>query len=100
MASLIPVLVASKMGVSQQIIAIVALVLLAVGLVAFLTFVLPIGPAFPVLDLVGFNEEGTNEASQLATLVFFFAWLPAMIGILAFILLIRSKLQSPDLGRD
>ena len=66
--------------------------------VSKLTFVLPMGLAFPVLDLVGFNEEGTNKASQLATLVFFFAWLPAMIRILAFVLLTRMKLQQSDLA--
>ena len=66
--------------------------------VSKLTFVLPMGLAFPVLDLVGFNEEGANEASQLATLVFFFAWLPAMIRILAFVLLTRMKLQQSDLA--
>lgn len=67
--------------------------------VSKLTFVLPMGLAFPVLGLVGFNEEGTNGTSQLATLVLFFAWLPAMIRILAFILLTRLKLQGPDLSR-
>ena len=66
--------------------------------VSKLTFVLPMGLAFPVLDLVGFNEEGTNEASQLATLVFFFAWLPAMIRILAFVLLTRMKLQQSGMN--
>ncbi len=52
--------------------------------VSKLTFVVPMGLAFPVLDLIGFEEKGQNGASQIFTLVFFFAILPIILRIIAF----------------
>uniref|UniRef100_UPI00351351D4 MFS transporter n=1 Tax=Cognatishimia sp. TaxID=2211648 RepID=UPI00351351D4 len=61
--------------------------------VSKLTFVLPMGLAFPVLDLVDFNEGGANGTVQVTALVVFFAWLPAALRGLAFLLLTKMKLQ-------
>lgn len=52
--------------------------------VSKLTFVVPMGLAFPVLDLIGFEEKGQNGASQIFILVFFFAILPIILRIIAF----------------
>lgn len=52
--------------------------------VSKLTFVVPMGLAFPVLDLIGFEEKGQNGSSQIFTLVFFFAILPIILRIIAF----------------
>lgn len=58
--------------------------------VSKLTFVVPMGLAFPVLDLVGFNERGSNGADQLFTLTIFFAGLPILLRLIAFVVLQRS----------
>ncbi len=51
--------------------------------VSKLAFVVPMGLAFPVLDLIGFNDGGTNTQIQLMTLVGFYALLPIILRLMA-----------------
>ncbi len=54
-----------------------------------LTFVFPMGLAFPVLELVGLDKAGSNSSMALLTVVLFFAALPILLRLLA--LLVLSK---------
>ncbi len=51
--------------------------------VSKLAFVVPMGLAFPVLDLVGFQEQGQNGCTEMLTLVFFFSGLPILLRLAA-----------------
>ena len=56
--------------------------------VSKLTFIAPMGLAFPILDAVGFNSNSSNTANTLSVLIFFYAVLPfflrgiALMGVL------------------
>ena len=52
--------------------------------VSKLAFVVPMGLAFPMLDLVQFNEQGNNGTPQVMTLVFFYALLPILLRLIAY----------------
>lgn len=58
-----------------------------------ITFVIPVGIAFPLLDLAGFSSTGSNGPFQRHVLVFFFALLPAILRLGA--LFVCSKLRLP-----
>ena len=63
--------------------------------VSKLTFVVPMGLAFPVLDLVGFDKAGANDAAALGWLGFFFAGLPLVLRLAAFVVIQRLPEASP-----
>lgn len=64
--------------------------------VSKLAFVVPMGLAFPVLDLVDFAETGTNSTTQTSVLVFFYAGLPIILRLVALYILRRPWLtKSP-----
>lgn len=68
--------------------------------VSKLAFVVPMGLAFPVLDLVGFNEAGQNTPSQLMTLTLLYALLPIAIRLVAFALVRRLPLATDSAGHE
>ena len=49
--------------------------------VSKLTFVIPMGVAFPVLDMVGFDQASGNSAFELSVFVAFFAIVPAIFRL-------------------
>ncbi|NIZ11893.1 MFS transporter [Phaeobacter sp. HF9A] len=57
--------------------------------VSKLTFVVPMGLAFPVLGLVGFDKAGPNDAYALGWLALFYAGLPLGLRLLAFMMILR-----------
>lgn len=48
-----------------------------------MTFVVPMGLAFPALDLIGFDKTGNNSPGQLGILVLFFAGVPIVLRLSA-----------------
>ncbi|WP_262694873.1 MFS transporter [Kordiimonas aquimaris] len=58
--------------------------------VSKLAFIVPMGLAFPVLDLVDFNETGSNSETQLFTLTFFYALMPIIFRFIALVVLRRA----------
>lgn len=60
--------------------------------VSKLTFVAPMGLAFPVLEFSGFTAGTDNSPKSLLVLVFFFAVLPILIKICA----LSVVLKMPD----
>lgn len=60
-----------------------------------MTFVLPMGLAFPLLDLVGFDEVGANGSEALRMLVFFYALLPALLRVGLAFYLARIRFDRP-----
>lgn len=61
--------------------------------VSKLTFVIPMGLAFPILGWMGFEENSTNGDVQLNTLIFFFAILPILIRLVGFGVLTKVSLK-------
>ncbi len=61
-----------------------------------LTFVVPMGLAFPALDLVGFDKTGSNGSEQLTTLVVFFAGLPILLRLIALSVLKAAPAANDD----
>ena len=59
-----------------------------------ITFVIPVGVAFPLLDLAGFHSTGSNGSFQLQVFVFFFALLPAILRAGAFLACCRLRLPA------
>lgn len=71
-----------------------AMLLALKNAVSKLTFVFPMGLAFPVLELAGLDKVGSNSPIALLTVVFFFAALPILLRLLALLVLsktVRSK---------
>ena len=66
--------------------------------VSKLTFVVPMGLAFPVLDLIGFEEKGQNSSPQIFTLIFFFAILPIILRVIAFFVVKFSPVANAELA--
>lgn len=64
--------------------------------VSKLTFVIPMGIAFPVLGWIGFDENSTNNGTQLNTLVFFFAILPIAIRLIGFTALRKTSAEQDE----
>lgn len=65
--------------------------------VSKLGFIAPMGLAFPVLDLIGFQEAGENGHTQLLSLTFFYAILPIGLRIIAvFMLNTHGQNQNKD----
>lgn len=60
-----------------------------------MTFVLPMGLAFPVLDLVGFDEAGANGPEALRMLIVFYALLPALLRVGLAFYLARNHVDRP-----
>ncbi len=65
--------------------------------VSKMTFVVPMGMAFPVLELVGFDKTGANSQGHLTVLVFFFAVLPILLRVLGGVLLLNIQRRGPSL---
>ncbi len=65
--------------------------------VSKLAFVVPMGLAFPMLDVVQFNEQGDNGNTQIMTLIFFYALLPIGLRLLVFWRLGRATTLSPGI---
>lgn len=63
-----------------------------------LTFIIPMGLAFPVLDLVDFNKTGENGDLQRMTLLFFFTGLPVLLRIGAFLAYRKAPLPAIAAG--
>lgn len=59
-----------------------------------ITFVIPAGIAFPLLDLAGFSSTGSNGPFQRHVLVFFFALLPAILRLGALFVCLRLRLPA------
>lgn len=59
--------------------------------VSKMTFVVPMGLAFPTLGLVGFDKTGVNSADALGVLVGFFAGLPIVLRLIGAALLAVSQ---------
>lgn len=51
-----------------------------------LTFIAPMGLAFPMLERAGFVSGETNSADAVATLIFFYAGLPILLRIFALVI--------------
>lgn len=68
--------------------------------VSKLTFVVPMGLAFPVLDLMEFEEKGQNGDTQILTLVFFFAILPIVLRCMAFFVVKIAPMSSAELALE
>lgn len=66
--------------------------------VSKLTFVVPMGLAFPVLDLIGFEEKGQNGDTEIFTLVFFFAILPILLRMIALFVIKVSPTATAELA--
>ncbi|WP_339765522.1 MFS transporter [uncultured Hoeflea sp.] len=62
-----------------------------------MTFVVPMGLAFPALDLIGFDKTGNNSPGQLAILVLFFAGVPIALRLLALVVLKGAPLGETTL---
>jgi Na+/melibiose symporter-like transporter len=62
--------------------------------VSKLTFVLPMGLAFPVLDLAGFQDGGSNGEAQITTFLIFFAGLPIALRLCAVFLLSMKPISA------
>ncbi len=54
-----------------------------------LTFVAPMGLAFPVLDFVGFVSGGSNTLAATSTLLFFYAGLPVILRLIAIAIVLK-----------
>lgn len=63
--------------------------------VSKLAFTVPVAIAFPVLEWVGFEPEGTNGESQLMVLALFFAAVPIALRLVAAVLLSRVTIHQP-----
>lgn len=50
-----------------------------------LTFIVPMGLAFPAIEYAGFMPEGENTPKALFTLIFFYAFLPIFLRIITFL---------------
>ena len=57
--------------------------------VSKLTFIAPMGLAFPILDYVGFSSGSDNTAISLGMLLFFYAILPVMLRLAAYTIIQR-----------
>ncbi|MEP2978172.1 MAG: MFS transporter [Lentilitoribacter sp.] len=68
--------------------------------VSKLTFVVPMGLAFPVLDLMEFEEKGQNGDTQILTLVFFFAILPIVLRCMAFFVVKIAPMSTAELALE
>ncbi|MEP4341935.1 MAG: MFS transporter, partial [Lentilitoribacter sp.] len=68
--------------------------------VSKLTFVVPMGLAFPVLDLMEFEEKGQNGDTQILTLVFFFAILPIVLRCIAFLVVKIAPMSTAELALE
>lgn len=66
--------------------------------VSKLAFVVPMAIAFPLLDLVGFDGAGANEASDLLVLTGLFAGVPIVLRLAAFVILRRAGGASGDIA--
>jgi len=64
--------------------------------VSKLTFIAPMGLAFPILDGVGFVSGEDNSSSALTTLLFFYAALPILLRLIA-IFIIRKMPETESL---
>jgi Na+/melibiose symporter-like transporter len=62
-----------------------------------LTFIIPMGIAFPLLDLAGFAEQGENAGFQLGALIGFFAVIPILLRILSLVVIGRAPLHTETL---
>lgn len=62
--------------------------------VSKLTFVVPMAIAFPLLDLVGFQEAGENSPMALSVLTIFFAGVPVAIRLLTALVVWRAPLST------
>ncbi|WP_420409222.1 MFS transporter [Hoeflea sp.] len=62
-----------------------------------LTFIIPMGVAFPLLDLAGFAETGGNTGMQLVALTGFFAVLPILLRLLSLVVIARAPLHTEKL---
>lgn len=62
--------------------------------VSKMAFVVPMGLAFPLLDLAGLGETDANGPMQLGALIFFFGLLPILLRIGAFVVLGRRPFVS------
>lgn len=62
-----------------------------------LTFIIPMGVAFPLLDLAGFAEQGDNTGFQLGVLIGFFAVIPIMMRLLGLAVISRAPLHTETL---
>lgn len=54
-----------------------------------LTFIAPMGLAFPILDQAGFVSGGGNSDFAIASLFFFYAALPILLRLIALIIVLR-----------
>lgn len=73
--------------------------LAAKNAVSKLAFVAPLLVAFPILDLVGFDAQGSNDSAQTLTLVLFFGPISVLLRLVALFILTRaSELQHPTSG--
>lgn len=64
--------------------------------VSKLTFIAPMGLAFPLLDWAGFVSGKENSTSAVTTLIFFYAALPLLLRFIA-LFIIRSMPKTEDL---
>jgi Na+/melibiose symporter-like transporter len=62
--------------------------------VSKLTFVLPMGLAFPVLDLAGFQDGGSNGTAQITAFLILFAGLPIALRLCAVFLLSMKPISA------
>lgn len=58
-----------------------------------LTFVIPMGIAFPTLEFMGFDGKADNGPNELFVLVIFFAILPMILRFLAVLVIRRSPIS-------
>lgn len=54
-----------------------------------LTFIAPMGLAFPILELIGFQSGTENTAHSLSLLVFFYAILPILLRVAALFIVFK-----------
>lgn len=66
--------------------------------VSKLTFIVPMGLAFPVLELVGFDKSGANSSTHLSTLIFFFATLPILLRLVTLLIIRRAPTTQAELA--
>tara|TARA_R110002126_G_scaffold269998_1_gene413699 strand:- start:1010 stop:1309 length:300 start_codon:yes stop_codon:yes gene_type:complete len=66
--------------------------------VSKLTFIVPMGLAFPILEFVGFDKAGTNSGIQLSTLIFFFAALPIFLRLVTLWIIKRAPTAEAEIA--